>query len=434
MSLSLNRPDRRDGLRRLFRHPAEMLSSRAIRTQAPPISWLMQQAVEVEGLISLAAGLVDRASLPCARVQALVNEILADPEAGRDALQYGTTPGHHALRDLVRARYCAGTAYDDADQVVVCTGSQQGLELLGEAIYDPGDIVIVEDPTYFVYTGVLESFGCDIRGVASDADGMQVDQLALLLDQLRASGELARLKAIYVVSYHQNPGGWTLSLERRQALMALVHGLPEQVLLIEDAAYYELAFEPDQRPPLMATMDASGDRVASFLTASKPFAPGLKTGFMVVPPRLVAAVVHLKGNHDFGSNNFAHHILARALATGVFDEQVADLRAVYQRKAQILSEALHRELPAGSAQWAESSGGLYLWLQVPGVDTGPDGALFKACLEQRVLYVPGCYAFAPEPGRSKPSDRLRLTYGVASDEELVEGARRFAAALLSLGV
>lgn len=409
------------------------LSKRAQRTAAPPISWLMQQAVEVPGLISLAAGLVDRASLPTGRVRSLVDEILSDPEAGRDALQYGTTPGTQAIRELARARYLAGTPYDDAERVVVCAGSQQGLELIGEALYDEGDLVIVEDPTYFVYTGVLQSFGCEIRGVPSDQDGMRIDRLAELIDQLTRSGEIDRLKAIYVVGYHQNPGGWTLSAERRVELMALVRGLSEDVLLIEDAAYYELSFDVAARPAPLLTMDPSGERVATGFTFSKPFAPGLKTGLVVLPRRLRDAVVHLKGNHDFGSNNFAHHIIARALASGVFDQQVDDLRAVYRRKAQVLSDALRAQLPAGAAEWAESEGGLYLWLRLPGVDTGPDGAFFQACMAHRVLYVPGSYAFAPEPGVTKPTDRLRLTYGVANEAELVEGAKRFAAAYRSLG-
>jgi len=410
-----------------------MLSQRAVRTQAPPISWLMQQAVEVEGLISLAAGLVDRDSLPVARVADLVAELLADPERGRDALQYGTTPGVRPLREAVRARYLAGTAYDDAERVVVTVGSQQGLELLGEAVYDPGDLVIVEDPTYFVYTGVLQSFGVEIRGVPSDRDGMDIDRLAERLDAIEREGALDRLKAIYVVGYHQNPGGWTLSDARRRQLMERVERLPEHVLVIEDAAYYELAFDPATRPPLLATMDPGGERVASFLTASKPFAPGLKTGFTVLPTRLRDAVVHLKGNHDFGSNNFAHAVLAAAFERGVFDDQVADLRATYARKARVLSEALRQHLPQEAARWDEADGGLYLWLRCPGTVTDPDGPLFRACLEHRVLYVPGSYAYAPEPGVTKPDDCLRLTYGVATDDELVEGARRMGAAWRSLG-
>jgi 2-aminoadipate transaminase len=410
-----------------------MLSQRAIRTEAPPISWLMQQAVEVPGLVSLAAGLVDRASLPLERVQRLVAEILGDPELGRDALQYGTTPGCQGLRELVSKRYVAGTAYEDPARVVVSAGSQQSLELLGEAIYDPGDLVIVEDPTYFVYTGVLRSFGVHIRGVPSDEDGMRMDRLAALLDELEQRGQLGRLKAIYVVSYHQNPSGSTLSHERREQLMRLVRELPESVLLIEDAAYYELAFDVETRPPLLASMDPSGERVATMLTASKPCAPGLKTGFAILPTRLVEPVVHLKGNHDFGSNNFAHFIIARALASGVFDQQVEDLRVVYRRKATLLSEALTAALPAGAASWSESTGGLYLWPCLPGLITDPDSPFFRACLDQRVLYVPGSYAYAPEHGVHKPRDRLRLTYGVASDDDLVEGATRFAAAYRAVG-
>lgn len=406
-----------------------LLSTRARRTEALPISWLMRAAVEDPQLISLAAGLVDRDSLPTEMLAELTASVLAEPDAARDACQYGTTEGYGPLRQAISNRYAAGTTYADADRILVTTGSQQALELLASACFDPGDVVIVEDPSYFVFTGVLASYGVEAVGVATDQDGMVVADLVTLLGQLEADGRLARLKAIYTVSYCQNPAGITLSAARRQALMQVVAGLPAHVLLIEDAAYYELVFDPATRPSLLLNFDPTGQRVATLMTASKPFAPGLKTGFAILPERLVGPLCNLKGNHDFGSNNFAQHLLARAIERGLFDQQIERLRAVYRRKATLLAEALRARLGPELLDWAEPSGGLYLWAEAPGCTSGPDSALLAACRDEHVLYVPGSYAYVSHRERGLPDNRLRLTYGVASDEQLVAGAGRLATAI-----
>lgn len=399
------------------------ISRAALRTQEPPISWLMQAAVEAPGLISLAAGLVDRASLPLDLVTPIMHDLIADVEAGRDALQYGTTPGLAGLRAAVAERYAAGTAYGDADQVLITTGSQQFLQLVSEALLDEGDVVIVEQPSYFVYLGLLASAGVDVRGVATDAEGLCIEDLERVLDELGQQGRLPRLKLIYLVSYHQNPSGRTLSLSRRQRLLEVVGELPPSCRILEDAAYYELSFEPERRPPLLARLDDSGRRVITALTTSKGFAPGLKTGFGLLPRELVELCIWLKGNHDFGSGNLAQHVLLRALQGGAFEAQIDRNRAVYRQKAAVLDAALRQTLPPGAAVWQPADGGLYLWLQLPNTATDLGSAFFEACQAEGVLYVPGSFAFASGP-QPTPGDRLRLTYGVVDEDELREGAAR----------
>jgi 2-aminoadipate transaminase len=387
----------------------------------------MQQALEVPGLVSLAAGLVDQDTLPTEPVLGLCSEIFGDATTGRAALQYGTTEGLPPLRELASARWLETGPYGQSN-CLVTTGSQQFLELIGEACFDPGDIVIVEDPTYFVYLGGLDSFGVELRTVASDGEGLVVEDLHRLLTELEQTGEITRLKAIYVQGYHQNPAGTTLSLDRRQQLIATFDRLPEQVLVIEDAAYVELGFD-GSAPPLMANLVPDSSRMATALTFSKPFAPGLKCGIGVVSDWLYEPVHQLKGNHDFGGSNLTQAILGRALASGAFDEQVDRLRERYRQKAGVLHEALATHLPAGVASWTEPRGGLYLWMALDGIPTGPDSEFFAACIEERVLYVPGAYAFAADATRQAPDNFLRLTYGVASLEDLEEGARRLGRAI-----
>src|SRR5262245_36785570 len=202
-------------------------SAKALRTGEQPISYLVQQAVENPGVISLAAGLVDGESLPAAEVAATLAELFADPAAARAALQYGTTAGHAPLRQLLLEhvarldRVAPAELGVTADDVVVTTGSQQLLYMLGEVLLDPGDLVITEAPSYLVNHGILTSQGATVLAVPTDAEGLVTDALAGLLTRLESAGELGRVKMIYVCDYFQNPTGRTLSPPRRRHLVEL---------------------------------------------------------------------------------------------------------------------------------------------------------------------------------------------------------------------
>jgi 2-aminoadipate transaminase len=234
------------------------LSMRAHQTADQPISYFMQQAVENPHLISLAAGLVDQESLPAEDVKEVLDELLGEHADGRAALQYGTTQGYAPLRERLLSRT---TALDGAlprdlsltpDDVVVTTGSQQLLYLLGELLLDPGDIVIAEAPSYFVYHGTLSSLGVRTLSVPMDEEGMNVEALADLLKRLERSGELGRVRMIYVCDYFQNPTGLTLSLPRRRRLLELVqrYSSRQRIFILEDAAYRELRYDGHDLPSI----------------------------------------------------------------------------------------------------------------------------------------------------------------------------------------
>ncbi len=418
------------------------LSVRARQTADQPISYFMKQAVENPHLISLAAGLVDAESLPAAEVNAVAGDLLGRPTTARAALQYGTTQGYAALRDRLLARTAA---LDDltpaelsltADDVVITTGSQQLLYLVGEALLDPGDIVITEAPSYFVYQGTLTSLGVRTLAVPMDADGMNTDALENLLQRLERTGELHRVRLLYVCDYFQNPTGLTLSLPRRRHLLELAqrYSRAYRLLILEDAAYRELRYDgPDL--PSIKSFDADNHHVILGMTFSKPCAPGLKTGYGVLPQGLMEPVLRLKGNHDFGSNNLTQHLLDRLLETGRYDQHVAHLCGVYRNKLKAISAALTAEFHEGvdawpEVQWTRPDGGLYVWLRFPpGVETGPDSRLMRAALREGVLYVPGqfCHVPAADDG-AMPTNEARLSFGVAAPAQLREAVRRLARA------
>ena len=413
------------------------LSAASRRTTPPAISSLMQTALANPGLISLAAGFVDQDSLPVEATARAVEAILGNPIEGRRALQYGTTRGDAGLRRRLVAQLernegvPAGTFGDVTSRVVVTTGSAQLLYLVAEALLDPGDIALVESPTYFVFLGVLETRGARAIGIETDSQGLRLDSLEETLADLEAQGLLDRVKLIYTVTEHANPTGNSLAEGRRGPLVELARRWSKggRIFILEDAAYRGLSFA-EVEPSSVWSHDERGDTVILARTFSKTLSPGLKTGYGILPESLVEPVLRLKGNHDFGTSNFGQQILEHLMADGSYDRHVEGLVHLYRRKRDAMLGALERHFaPLEDVSWTRPSGGLFIWLTAPeGVDTGPDGPLFARCLAEGVLYVPGAFAFAETPGPI-PTRHARLCYGVPGEADLDEGARRLAAAM-----
>lgn len=415
--------------------PAPVKLSHRCSDTSQPISYFMKQAVENPDLITLAAGLVDLSSLPVGPVTAALDDLLGQEATAQAALQYGTTQGYAALRTLLLQRTVAldGKTPADlsltADNVVITTGSQQLLYLLTEMLCDPGDLVITETPTYFVFLGLAQTLGVHTLGVPMDDEGMRIDALEATLARLERTGELERLRFIYTCDYFQNPSGLTLSLPRRHRLLELArhYSRDQRLLIVEDAAYRELRYDgPDV--PSLKSLDEDNCQVALAMSFSKSLAPGLKTGYGILPPELVEAVAGVKGSHDFGSNNLAQHLIARLIESGAYDEHVTRVRALYRRKRDVLLAALAEAFPVGSgATWTRPGGGLYVWLRLaPEVDTGPGSPLLAAALREGVLYVPG--AFCCPPGDAAQANAMRLCFAPVAVEQIPEAVRRLARA------
>jgi 2-aminoadipate transaminase len=418
--------------------PRTELSAAARRTNPPSISHLMRTALENPEIVSLAAGFVDQQSLPVEIVGRAAALLMSNPSEGQRALQYGTTIGDSRLRlrlleDMARGEGRPEDSYKEAvSRTVVTTGSAQLIYLVCEALLDPGDIVLVESPTYFVFLGPVETRGARAVRTPIDDGGLRLDALERALAGLESEGLLERVKLIYTIPEHANPTGISLAEKRRRPLVELARrwSRKQTIFVLEDAAYRGLSFR-DCEPPSVWSHDPEGQTVIHARTFSKTLSPGLKTGYGVVPHSLIDPILYLKGNHDFGSPNFNQALLERMLSDGSYTRHVAGLRELYGRKCDVFLSALDEFLgPVDAAvHWTCPKGGLFVWMTVPeDVDTGFQGALFARCLQEGVIYVPGEYAFAREPG-PVPKNHLRLTFGVTSEPDLVEGARRLGAAL-----
>ncbi len=409
------------------------LSKLGQRTVEPPISWLMHAALSRPKLISLAAGFTDNPSLPIAETRALLNEILRSPKTGQPALQYGITAGETNLRQLT-ARHLQKLDADGVtskshswERVMITGGSQQLLYMTLEALCDEGDIILVEDPTYFVFLSILQSRGIRARGVRLERDGLDLAHLESVLQSLKHSGELCRVKMLYLVSYFQNPTGVTTNFRKKRGILKLLKKIERAaghpIYLLEDAAYRELRFKgPDIKSALMVR--GAAERVIYTGTYSKPYAPGARIGFGLLPEPLFTSVQRIKGNHDFGSANLLQQLLAGALASGLYEKHVAKIEKRYGQKARVMKQALAEHFPPNVEIW-ESGGGLYFWARLPrNVSAGVKSKVFQTALKNDVLYVPGELCYADDPARAKPDNEMRISFGSASEENIREGIKR----------
>ena len=401
----------------------------------------MAAALANPKLISLAAGFTDQASLPVQETLAILQTLLGSPKTGPAALQYGTTIGDSDLRELTISRLkrldnlCGAPPGFSPERMVITNGSQQMLYMLTEAICDPGDIVLVEDPSYFVYLGILQSHGVHARGVRMEHDGLDLTNLEQVLESLKREGKLPRLKMFYMVSYYQNPTGVTTSFTKKQGALKLLGKFERDaghpLYLLEDAAYRELGFHGEDVKSGLAA-DPSGERLIYTGTYSKPFATGARVGFGLLPKRVFTPVVRIKGNHDFGSSNLLQQLLARALSSGLYESHLAVLRNRYAQKAKVMRKHLQQHFPP-AVQWREPQGGLYFWPRLPHpLKSGPHSRLFQEALRKDVLYVPGQLCYAEDSSRPRPNNEMRLSFGAATERNICAGIERLGKVLHKL--
>ncbi|MDA7950670.1 MAG: PLP-dependent aminotransferase family protein [Pirellulaceae bacterium] len=412
------------------------LSQRAKWAGAQPISDLMHRAISNPDLISLAAGFVDQMTLPVETTKAVVNAILNDPNEARAALQYGTTPGHAPLRQYIldRLKKEDQSPIVDAltiDQIVLTAGSNQLLHLVADSLLDPGDIVLCAAPTYFVFMGTLSNLGAKSYGVKSDDNGMDPDALEAALKRLEAEGELHRVKAVYLVSYFDNPRGVSLPQDRRERIVEIVKrwSSKQKIHILEDAAYRELNYFAGDIPSMLS-VDTGLDTVVLAGTFSKSFSPGIRVGWGVLPRHLIDPVCFQKGNIDFGSPNFSQHIVNKAVEMDLYDRHVQTVRDGYEVKLKATLDAVEEHFSGmDGVTWTKPEGGLYVWLALPeSINTGPSGELFELAVQEGVLYVPGEY-FYPEGGEPIQQNALRLTFGMQDPKNIFRGVELLAGAV-----
>jgi 2-aminoadipate transaminase len=416
------------------------LSELARRTEAPAIAWLMGQALARPKLISLAAGFTDNESLPVETTRELLDEILGSTRTGQAALQYGSSAGDPALRELTARhlrkcdRHSGAEKNYSPDRLIISNGSQQLLYMTTEALCDAGDIVLVEDPTYFVYLSLLKSHGARARAIRMDRDGLDLAHLEEVLKSLKRTGELRRVKLLYLVSYYQNPTTITTSFEKKAGILKLMRQFERAaghpIYLLEDAAYRELRFHG--RDEKSALANGESERVIYLGTYSKPFATGTRVGYGIFPGALFETVLRIKGNHDFGTSNLLQQLLSRVLSSGRYEKHLAKIQKRYAHKASVMSRALREHFPP-EVRRDEPEGGLYFWARLPrGMNAGMKSGLFESALKNDVLYVPGEICYADDVSRKKPNHEMRISFGNATEKDIRIGVARLGKAICDL--
>ncbi|MFZ9668645.1 MAG: PLP-dependent aminotransferase family protein [Solirubrobacterales bacterium] len=360
-------------------------------------------------VISLAGGLPDTSTFPADLFEEITSGIAADGLAG--ALQYGPTEGLDGLREAipeVMAREGTGAQPED---VTVTTGGQQALDLVTRALIDPGDVLICDAPTYPGALPTFAAYQADVIQVACDSDGMRTDLLEQTLTELEAGGK--RPKFIYSVPTFQNPGGMTLSLERRQQMVEIARRF--EILVVEDNPYGLLRFEGDPLPSLYS-IDGGGF-VVYVGTFSKIVAAGLRLGWVVAPPPVRQKIVLGKQAADLCTSTLVQEFTLRFLQSGWFDEYVDGLRGSYRSRRDAMLGAIAEYFPHG-ADWSRPEGGLFVWATLPEViDTGD---LLAKALGENVAFVPGAEAFVDGRG----ANSMRLNFSGVTEERIIEGVRR----------
>lgn len=331
------------------------------------------------------------------------------------ALQYSSSEGIASTREALADRLALTDGRRPADdELMVTSGGIDAITLLAKSMLDPGDVVVVEEPSYLGAVSGFMAFDPTLRGVPLDADGLDVDAFAALLAELPTPPKL-----VYTIPDFQNPSGRTMSVERRTALVELCrrHG----ILIVEDVAYSQLGFDDAPRPSLWSL---GPDVVVQIGTFSKVFFPGVRLGWAVGPAAIIGQLSVGKQNSDQCAGALGQRMMEEYLRGGHLDEHLPLARTLYRSRAALLTDALERHFD-GLATWTVPQGGFFSWLRVPGVDTM---ALAAVARESKVAFVPGAGFFAA----GRDDEHLRLSYSRISESDIEEGVVRLAAAVRTL--
>jgi 2-aminoadipate transaminase len=371
----------------------------------------MSALIERPGIISFAPGQPSPETFPVDDFREIVAEVLARESAG--AFQYILTRGLGLLLEAVRAYAAAKGMPASIGQTILTEGSQQGLDLLTRVLVDPGDVVLVERPSYVGAISAFRASQAHMVGVGTDDDGIDIDDLVWCHRQARDAGR--RVKFLYVVPSFQNPSGISLSLERRRRLLDVAEEL--DLLVLEDDPYGDLYFEAEPLPTLKSMDD--GGRVVYLSSFSKVLAPGLRTAFILGPEDVLAKVEVAKQSANLCGSGLDQHIVLACLERGLVEAQKAKIRPYYRAKRNAMLEALDAQMPEGTA-FTRPQGGMFVWLTLPG---GLDAeALLEKAVAEGVAYVAGAPFFVDHPDPRT----ARLTYAKESAEAIREGVARLA--------
>jgi 2-aminoadipate transaminase len=374
------------------------LSQRAQKLTSSAIREILKVTERPE-VISFAGGLPSPDTFPVERLRAKAAEVLTnDPSP---ALQYGPTEGYLKLREWIAERYSTPSARIDPQNVLVTTGSQQALDLLGKTLIDAGSKVLVETPTYLGALQAFSLFESTYVSVTSDEDGLVPSALtAKVTDGARF---------LYVLPNFQNPTGRRMPLARRQELAKIAK--QSGLLLLEDDPYGALSYSGDALPTLLSMLP---DQVVHMGSFSKVLTPGLRVGYLIAPQAIHRKLVQAKQAADLHTPSFTQRIVYETVKDGFLDTHIPTIRSLYAERCKVMLDALKEHFPS-SVTWNAPQGGMFIWVQLPsGVDSFK---LLDQAIAQNVAFVPGGPFFANEP----QLNTLRLSFVTVPPEKIRRG-------------
>ena len=372
-------------------------------------------------IISFGGGLPAPDVFPVERFEQACHKVLS--EKGSQALQYGTTEGYQPLREMIAHNMSRYGIVATADNVLITSGSQQALDLIGKLLINRGDRILVEAPTYLGALQAFNVYGAQYVSVPVDNDGLITEHL----DASLRTGP----KFMYVLPNFQNPAGVTLSEGRRHQLILLAdkYGIP----IIEDDPYGQLRYEGEHIAPLVVLDRENLSRDNGFTlgnviylsTFSKTLAPGIRLAWIVAPEDVIVKLVQLKQAADLHTSTFNQYVAYEVAKDGFLDQHVKLIRQVYRERRDTMLQALHEYFPQ-EVTWTHPKGGLFLWVTMPqGTDSN---TLFQAALAEEVAFVPGDSFYAPN-GHNEGGRHMRLNFSHSQPEQIREGIRRLSVAV-----
>ena len=397
-------------------HPHDMSSASPWRlaeraeTMNPSAIREILKVTERPGILNFAGGLPSPETFPVEAMRAACATVLAEGSTiAKPALQYAASEGLAELRTWVAAEMAKQGAHVSPDQVLITTGSQQGLDLIAKVLLDKDSPLLVETPTYL---GALQAFAPmqpTIDSVASDDEGVQPEALRAQLAASPAAGG-QRPRFMYLLPNFQNPTGRTMPEARREAVLAVCreHGLP----IVEDNPYGELWFDQPPPAPLLARWPEGVIYLGSF---SKILAPGLRLGYVIAPPALFPKLLQAKQAADLHTPGFNQRVVVEVLKNNFLDRHVPTIRALYKSQRDAMLTALQKHMAGLDVQWTRPVGGMFVWVRLPeGVQAS---ALLPQAVEAGMAFVPGApfYAHAPDPRT------LRLSFVTSTVAQIEQG-------------
>ncbi len=387
----------------------EEFSEIAKTIKASEIRELLKVVQDPE-IISLAGGLPAPETFPVDTIKEIVDYLLEND--GAAMLQYGSTEGLNTFRDALVERLTKVYNFPKVsrENILVTSGSQQGLYLMAKIFVNPGDLVIIEAPTYIGILTAFQTYRPKYIGIEMDNDGMNTHLLEEKLRELRREGK--KPKMIYTIPTFQNPAGVTMSLDRRKHLIELAEEY--DTLILEDGPYEELRYSGERVPQIRAL---SHERVVYLGTFSKIMSPGIRLAYMVAPEEIIHKAVLAKQGIDLCTNTVGQFIAREYISKGYLEKELPRIIGIYRRKRDVMLDALEDYFPDG-VEWTRPDGGMFLWVTLPeNVDAEK---MFPKAIENKVAYVIGSAFFANRDHKNT----MRLNFTYPSEEKLEEGVKR----------